>query len=83
MPVQKRRRHRVARELKSARIAGPLTLTHLTLRCPLELRDCHLESDVDLTKAIGSDLSLAGSHLHGTLQGRRLRLDHVEGQAVR
>src|SRR4051794_5103533 len=63
-------------QIRGAHIAGPLTLTHLTLRCPLELRDCHLESDVDLTKAIGSDLSLAGSHLHGTLQGRRLRLDH-------
>src|SRR4051812_28655991 len=44
---------------RGVRVDGPLLLTGRALRCPLELRDCHLGA-VNLTKATGPDLSLAG-----------------------
>jgi hypothetical protein len=34
---------------RGVRVNGPLTLTDRALRCPLELRDCHLD-EVDLTR---------------------------------
>jgi hypothetical protein len=57
-------------QIRGAHVDGSLDLTHLALRYPRELRDCYVDSGVDLTTATGPDLGLAGGHLNGTLQAR-------------
>lgn len=62
--------------LRGAAIVGPLDLSGLTLRCPLELYRCYLGDAVDLAKAEAFDISLRGSRLEQGLSGYRLQLKH-------
>jgi len=61
----------LAVRIQGAAILGPLQLTLLTLRCALELRNCHLDDSLDFTKTTGPDLNLSGSLLNGAVVADR------------
>jgi hypothetical protein len=67
----------VAVRLSGARILGDLRLAGSKLRCPLELRDCHVDANIELAMAEAPAISLAGSHLSGRFLGRQLTVTHT------
>ena len=67
----------VAVRLSGARILGDLGLTGSKLRCPLELLDCHVDANLELTMSEAPAISLAGSHLSGRFLGRQLTVTHT------
>lgn len=66
----------LAIRLRGASVIGALNLGGLTLRCPLDLRDCFLGGGIDLAKADAPQISLRGSVLRHGLSARQLRLKH-------
>jgi hypothetical protein len=66
----------VAARLRWARIVGRLNLGGWTLRCPLELNQCHVYHRLDLAKAKVPNLNLRGSYLRTAcpLAGSRVKV---------
>ena len=67
----------VAVRLSGARILGDLRLAGSKLRCQLELRDCHVDANLELAMAEAPAISLTGSHLSGGFLGRQLTVTHT------
>jgi hypothetical protein len=66
----------MAVRVRGAQVVGRLNLGGLTLRCPMELYECHLGGRLGPAKSKAADINLRGSHLARRLSARRLRLDH-------